>query len=142
MRSSEIRLRKLKLWLRDKRFANHKAPCTVIWQQLLQSVLALRGCSATDFKLSDTTNSPTLPSLYLRHSSFSNPSFASPTSQDFHLRHPASRPWLRDNIVASHLAGPGSIPGRVSFLRCFSSTVRQMSGKLRPPSILGYHWPS
>ena len=28
-----------------------------------------------------TTHSPTLPSLYLRHSSFSNPSVASPTSQ-------------------------------------------------------------
>ena len=30
------------------RFANHKAPCTAISQQPLQSVLALRGCSATD----------------------------------------------------------------------------------------------
>ena len=48
MTSSEIQLRKLKLRLRDKRFANHKAPCTVIWQQPVQSVLALRGCSATD----------------------------------------------------------------------------------------------
>ena len=28
-----------------------------------------------------TTHSPTLPSLHLRHSSFSNPSFASPMSQ-------------------------------------------------------------
>ena len=33
---------------RDTRFANYKAPCTAIWQQPLQSVLALRGCSATD----------------------------------------------------------------------------------------------
>ena len=40
-----------------------------------------------------TTHSPTLPLLHLHHSSFSNPSFASPTSQDFHLRHLASRPW-------------------------------------------------
>ena len=48
-RSSEIQLRKLKLRLMDKRFANHKAPCTAIWQQLLQSILALWGCSATDF---------------------------------------------------------------------------------------------
>ena len=46
--TSEIRLRKLKLRLREKRFANHKAPCTAVWQQPLQSVLALRGCSATD----------------------------------------------------------------------------------------------
>ena len=48
MRSSEIQLRKLKLRLRDKRFANHKAPCTVIWQQPLQLVQALQGCSATE----------------------------------------------------------------------------------------------
>ena len=54
-----------------------------------------------------TDHSPTLPSLYLRHSSFSNPSvlhlrhssfsnlsFASPTAQALHLRHLASRPWL------------------------------------------------
>ena len=42
-----------------------------------------------------TTNSPTLPSLYLHHSSFSNPSVASSTSQfahsptfpSLHLRH-------------------------------------------------------
>ena len=40
-----------------------------------------------------TVHSPTLPLLHLRHSSFSNPSFASLTSQDFHLHHLASRPW-------------------------------------------------
>ena len=40
-----------------------------------------------------TAHSPTLPLLHLRHSSFSNPSFASPTSQDLHLIHLASRPW-------------------------------------------------
>ena len=51
MKSREIRLRKLKLRLMDKRFANHKAPCTAIWLQPLQSVLALRGCSATDLFL-------------------------------------------------------------------------------------------
>ena len=50
-RNSEIRLRKLILRLRDKRFANHKTPCTAIWQQPLQSVLALRSCSATDLIL-------------------------------------------------------------------------------------------
>ena len=33
-----------------------------------------------------------LPLLHLRHSSFSNPPFASPTSQDFPLRHLTSRP--------------------------------------------------
>ena len=38
-----------------------------------------------------TAHYPTLPFLHLRHSSFSNPSFASPTSQALH--HLASRPW-------------------------------------------------
>ena len=45
-------------------------------------------------------HSLTLPLLHLRHSSFSNPSFASPTSQALHLIHLASRPcnvfiWTR-----------------------------------------------
>ena len=40
-----------------------------------------------------TAHSPTLPFLHLRHSSFSNPSFASPTSQALHLIHLARRPW-------------------------------------------------
>ena len=40
-----------------------------------------------------TAHSTTLPLLYLRHSSFSNPSFASPTSQVLHLCHLASCPW-------------------------------------------------
>ena len=40
-----------------------------------------------------TDHSPTLPLLHLRHSSFSNPSFASPTSQALHLIHLVSRPW-------------------------------------------------
>ena len=61
-----------------------------------------------------TTHSPTLPSLYLRHSSFSNPSvasptsssfsnpsFASPTSQALRLIHLASRPWA---TLAHHSA--------------------------------------
>ena len=44
-----------------------------------------------------TAHSPTLPLLHLRHSSFFNPSFASPTSQDFHLRRVASRPCSTDS---------------------------------------------
>ena len=41
-----------------------------------------------------TAHSPTLPLLYLRHSSFSIPSFAFPTSQALQLIHLASRPWF------------------------------------------------
>ena len=37
-----------------------------------------------------TAHSPTLLLLHLRHSSFTNPSFALPTSQALHLRHLAS----------------------------------------------------
>ena len=41
-----------------------------------------------------TALSQTLPLLHLRHSSLSNPSFPSPTSQALHLRHLASRPCI------------------------------------------------
>ena len=40
----------------------------------------------------DIAHFPTLQLHHLRHSSFSNPPFASPTSQALHLRHLASRP--------------------------------------------------
>ena len=52
-----------------------------------------------------TTHSPTLPSLYLHHSSFSNPSVASPTSQ-FILQ-----PFFRFSYVtSSSLNSPGELP--------------------------------
>ena len=40
-----------------------------------------------------TVHSPTLPSFYVRHSSFYNSSVASPTPQALHLRLLPSRPW-------------------------------------------------
>ena len=40
-----------------------------------------------------TAHSATLPLLHVRYSSFSNPSFASPTSPALHLRHLPSSPW-------------------------------------------------
>ena len=52
-----------------------------------------------------TTHSPTLPSFYLRHSSLSNPSVASPTSQ-FILQ-----PFFRFSYVtSSSLNSPGEPP--------------------------------
>ena len=52
-----------------------------------------------------TTHSPTLPSLYLRHSSFFNPSVASPTSQ-FILQ-----PFFRfPYVTSSSLNSPGEPP--------------------------------
>ena len=41
------------------------------------------------------------PLLHLRHSSFSNPSFVSPTSQALHLIRLASRPWLHSDYIVS-----------------------------------------
>ena len=50
-------------------------------------------------------NSPTLPSLHLRHSAFSNPSFASPTSQLI------VQPFFRFSYVTgSSLMSPGEPP--------------------------------
>ena len=43
-------------------------------------------------------HSPTLPLLHLSHSSFSNLSFASHTSQALNLRHLASRPWCKKRM--------------------------------------------
>ena len=45
-----------------------------------------------------TTHSQTLPLLHLRHSSLSNTSFASCTSQALHLIHLASRPWMERRL--------------------------------------------
>ena len=52
---------------------------------------------------------PTLPLLYLRHSSFSNPSFVSPTSQAVHLIHLASRPW-KEPLWRASIPGIYRIP--------------------------------
>ena len=52
-----------------------------------------------------TTHSPTLPSLYLRHSSFSSPSVASPTSQLI------LQPFFRfSSVTSSSLNSPGLPP--------------------------------
>ena len=52
-----------------------------------------------------TAHSPTLTSLYVRHSSFSNPSVASPTSQLF------LQPFFRFSYVTcSSLTSPGEPP--------------------------------
>ena len=48
-----------------------------------------------------TAHYRTLPLIHLCHSSFSNPSFAFPTSQALHLRHLLSHPWPRCTIRPS-----------------------------------------
>ena len=48
-----------------------------------------------------TAHSPTLLLLHLRHNSFSNPSFVSPTSQALHFCHLASRPCVCFNFSSS-----------------------------------------
>ena len=47
--------------------------------------------------------------LYLRHSSFSNPSFTSPTSQALHLIHLVSRPW-KEPLWRASIPGIYRIP--------------------------------
>ena len=87
-----------------------------------------------------TAHSPTLPSLYLRHSSFSNPSvasptsqlilhpsFASPTSQDFHLRHLASRPCWK--LIFHHFYRDSCFP-----LYIFISS-ELIGGNASPPPV-------
>ena len=52
-----------------------------------------------------TAHYPSLPLLHLRHSSFSNPSFASPTSQALHLIHLAElifQPFRHFTYVTTH----------------------------------------
>ena len=85
-----------------------------------------------------TTHSPTLPSLYLRHSSFFipsvasttsqlilQPSFASPTSLALHLRHLASRPcFLQYKIISEDVRGKF----------CHGSVFVPDSPVVRPPA--------
>ena len=56
-----------------------------------------------------TAHFTTLPLLYLRHSSFSNPSFTSPTSQALHLLHLTSRPW-KEPLWRASIPGIYRIP--------------------------------
>ena len=70
-----------------------------------------------------TAYSLTLPLLHLRHSSFSNPSFASPTSQALHLSHLASRPCSAGSLVVSVTQSVGSIT-KLSKLGCSSFRTR------------------
>ena len=64
-----------------------------------------------------TAHSPTLPLLHLRHSSFSNPSFASPTSQALHLIHLASRPWFVNKMLTT-------VALRPTFLILYHSSLK------------------
>ena len=50
-----------------------------------------------------TAHSPIVPLLHLRHSSLSNPSFASPTSRALHLCHLASRPAFNTSTVQDNV---------------------------------------
>ena len=69
-----------------------------------------------------TTHSPILPSLYLRHSSFSNPSVASPTSE-FILQ-----PFFRFSYVtSSSLNSPDEPPMILPFPQFHSTNILHFS---------------
>ena len=84
-----------------------------------------------------TAHSPTIPLLYLRHSSFSNCSFASPTSQA-HLIYLASRPW-KELLWRASIPGIYRIPNSVYLLHAvdLSQTVYidQLSISLTVPLL-------
>ena len=76
-----------------------------------------------------TDHSQTLPLLHLRNSSFSNASFASPTSQALHLILLASRPCLLD-VHSEKLVTQtnGNVTANISLLLGFTTLF----------NILGY----
>ena len=101
-----------------------------------------------------TTHYPTLPSLYLRNSSFSNPSVASPTSQfilqpffcfsyvtSSSLNSPGEPPV--GSMHTCPAVGPGSSPVRTSFLGevflGFFLTCKTNVRKLQAPKVPEYH---
>ena len=73
-----------------------------------------------------TVHSPTLPLLHLRHSSFSNPSFASLTSQVLHLIHLASHPWLTHSArrtSVKEIRATGKISRHCKFWRRYRTSA-------------------
>ena len=82
-----------------------------------------------------TAHSPTLPLLHLRHSSFSNPSFASTTSQVLHLIHLAElifQPFHHFTYVTTHSTTLPSLYLRHSSFSnpSFASTTSQVPHSL------------
>ena len=75
-----------------------------------------------------TAHSPTLPSLYLRHSSFSNPSVALPTPQLI------LQPFFRFSFVTgSSLTSPGEPPMVLTYVR---HRIRQDLFLIKPKVLL------
>ena len=76
------------------------------------------------------SSSPTLPLLHLRHSSFSNPSFASPTSHALHLIHLASRPCVQ--MIPGDECGPNFL---TFVLQLSKNPGKTSTSKLTRPGI-------
>ena len=103
----------------------------------------------------DTAHSLTLPLLHLRHSSFSNPSFAYPTSKALHLIHLASRPCHgglklpdscvtgeekpRKNLTQEVYPDRGSNPGPLRD-RCSCYRLSHSGGRNHGYSLRIYDW--
>ena len=77
-------------------FLRHRLFTYVTWRAALLILQPFR-------HFTYVTAPSTLPLLHLRHSTFSNPSFAFPTSQTLHLRHLASRPAHSPTFPSLHL---------------------------------------
>ena len=104
-----------------------------------------------------TAHSPTILLLHLRHSSFSNPSFASPTSHALHLReaelilqpfrhftyvtaHSPTLPWLylrHSSFSNPSVASPTSQLTLQPFFRFSYVTGSLLTSPGEPPMLLG-----
>ena len=91
-------------------------------------------------------HSPILPLLHIRHSSFSNHYFASPTSQVLHLCHLASHPWItnlfymgkcsRRFFLAFSTLFLYSQISPLAFVGCFKNKDRATNSEISPPDVL------
>ena len=91
-----------------------------------------------------TAHSQTLPLLHLRHNTFSNPSFAFPTSQALRLRHLVSRPWNQQSHTSNaqwliRCDQGGNRRGRmrnyvlIAYVYCWSVESQRHQTKRFPP---------
>ena len=79
--------------------------------------------------------------LYLRHSSYSNPSFASPTSQAFHLIHLVSCPCTTDVIFTSITLSNVQYCKPVHYFcfSCITSSSLNSLGRAHSPTFPSLH---
>ena len=108
--------------------------CLFIFSTYINALLILQPFRCSTYV---TAHSPTLPLLHLRHSSFSNPSIAPPTSQlilqpFFRFSYVTGSSFTSPGERPMHSGGPGfksrCRPTWLRFFRAFPQLSRQMMG--------------